>query len=696
MRTHGALDAEEAIVSEGGSVGLTATGDIVFRALVASGGGDIRVESDGTITMLATARLDTEAGAGEHGDSCRPVVCHGSGRGGGGARWRHHRGIGRRRGASQLRTSGDVTLYAAGAVLDANGGDVNVVASHAILIARSLGDIAAGLSLDTQVASITAAATVGDVFLREADGLTVRSIVAATGDVCLVSTRGDVIVGWMQASGSLCIDVSKGSILDDGFGWTRIVADQLTLKAAVGIGMLGHPTTAQLETSVRSLVVEAATGVVLVNWGHALLIDAVTLSADSASARIVHHGGNVLVEEIALPGSGTAVLLVSTRGAVLDGNGDASNVTAGGLSICAFLGIGNGHDQLETSVDRLALHSAAGGAYVLNDRSVELVGLWVPGCWGHVVAGDLAVAAMGTIVVSDSISSTGSGNIVLQAREDVLIRAPVTACGGSVRILAEGDLLADPWGRLSSAGDVLLIADSDGSGSGTIQFAADIFVGGGFATFQLSDQGGFFSGSLSGPGGLVKRGTGSLQLTATSQNSYLGATRIEAGTLIVDGTIGLCAPAGVVTISSMGTLSGNGTVNAPVQSDSLTARIVSTGNLRLGDGSAAGFDFAGTFVIGDGHVVEVRDADGAQLGVVTSIGHGAVLVARGGVEVSSGELLTGFGRVQGDVTILAGGEIAPGPGAGILTTGQLALQAARCSPWRSSGRLPAASTTSSA
>jgi autotransporter-associated beta strand protein len=88
--------------------------------------------------------------------------------------------------------------------------------------------------------------------------------------------------------------------------------------------------------------------------------------------------------------------------------------------------------------------------------------------------------------------------------------------------LPSGYVLLDgpeQWGRLN------LFAAADGYG----KFAADVRV-----TMDAA-QGGFnaadtWRNDISGPGGLVKRGTGSL--TLTGDNRYAGGTQIQAGTLV--------------------------------------------------------------------------------------------------------------------------------------------------------------------
>lgn len=76
---------------------------------------------------------------------------------------------------------------------------------------------------------------------------------------------------------------------------------------------------------------------------------------------------------------------------------------------------------------------------------------------------------------------------------------------------------------------------------------------------------------ISGSGDLTKRGAGTLRLNA--DNTYTGATSVEAGTLLVNGSI---ASSSQVTVQSGAALGGNGHVGNLVLTDN--------GTLRPGDG----------------------------------------------------------------------------------------------------------------
>jgi autotransporter-associated beta strand protein len=64
-----------------------------------------------------------------------------------------------------------------------------------------------------------------------------------------------------------------------------------------------------------------------------------------------------------------------------------------------------------------------------------------------------------------------------------------------------------------------------------------------------------YSGIISGSGAVTKQGVGTLTLTGTS--SYTGPTRVDSGSLFVDGRLGNTA----VLVASGGLLGGSGTIN---------------------------------------------------------------------------------------------------------------------------------------
>jgi autotransporter-associated beta strand protein len=259
------------------------------------------------------------------------------------------------------------------------------------------------------------------------------------------------------------------------------------------------------------------------------------------------------------------------------------------------------------------------------------------------------------------VQTSGTGAIILTATIDLVLLAPLANADGPITLVAANNLNASSSGNITTESGAIRIAPG-----GTLTFDANIALGLGSVTFAIVDAASQMRGVISGAGDVIKQGSGTLTLTAG--HTYTGATDVLAGVLRVDGVIGALSPAQRLTLAGGTTLTGGGDINAPVFSSATTAVIVPTGNLRLGDGSAAGFNFAGQLFVGSGQLVTLRDANLAQLGILTSITGGGKLLAANGVEVGSGETLTGSGAVGGNVQVLAGGIVSPGSSSGVLAT----------------------------
>lgn len=110
-----------------------------------------------------------------------------------------------------------------------------------------------------------------------------------------------------------------------------------------------------------------------------------------------------------------------------------------------------------------------------------------------------------------------------------------------------------------------------------------------YAGFGILDR---WSNDIAGPGGLMKSGPGTLQLTGN--NTYAGATTINGGTLVVDGSL-----TSNVAVKGSGTITGDGTLGGSL--------MVDNGGTVLPGNSAGTLTVKGdaTFNRGSAFIVEI-------------------------------------------------------------------------------------------
>ena len=183
--------------------------------------------------------------------------------------------------------------------------------------------------------------------------------------------------------------------------------------------------------------------------------------------------------------------------------------------------------------------SSAGSAAITNNSSLQF--LENSTADSAAIANNGSLAFFGTSTAGSATVTTNSG----------LTRFVDGSTGGNARFITGANGAFD-ISQLGSAGMT----------AGSIEGAGAYFLGSKTLTVggnNLSTEvGGVIQdgGIVGGTGGaLVKEGTGSLVLSGN--NTYTGATTVDAGSLIVNGSI---ASSSLTTVNAGGTLGGNGTV----------------------------------------------------------------------------------------------------------------------------------------
>jgi len=239
--------------------------------------------------------------------------------------------------------------------------------------------------------------------------------------------------------------------------------------------------------------------------------------------------------------AGFAALKVDSGGLL-----DISLLDTAGLSVGSLIGDAAGVGSV------IALGSKTLTVGSLN-QSTMVAGLRDGGLGGG-TGGSLVKVGSGELELSGTNSYTGLTRV--EAGRLKAASAGAFAPLSGVTVVAGAELDIGAWdqtiGSLAGAGTVIL---------GNVPNRL---------TIGTNNQSSTFSGTLQADGGIVKTGTGTLVLSGVSTNT--GDSRVEAGTLRVDGSTALSA----LTVAG-GTLAGSGTVGQ--------THVLSGGTINPGGGS---------------------------------------------------------------------------------------------------------------
>jgi autotransporter-associated beta strand protein len=254
------------------------------------------------------------------------------------------------------------------------------------------------------------------------------------------------------------------------------------------------------------------------------------------------------------------------------------------------------------------------------------------------------VSSGATAIIDDVLSGTAGlnktdgGTLVLTGTN--VYRGNTTLSGGELSVSSDTNLGCN-CAALDFEGGTLKI-----TGTRFHQTSRSIVWGNAGGGFDVDDASNTFTvtQALTGSGGLLKRGGGTLVLAGA--NSYGGGTFVSAGTLQGD------------TTSLQGNIVNNATVVFAQQSDGIYVGAMSGSGVLIKTGS-------GTLVL--------NGANSYRGGTTISVGtlevgdseHAASASIEGAVQVQGSGTLRGHGTIVGDVT--NDGMVWPGASVGVLT-----------------------------
>jgi T5SS/PEP-CTERM-associated repeat protein/autotransporter-associated beta strand protein len=315
-------------------------------------------------------------------------------------------------------------------------------------------------------------------------------------------------IGWY---GTGALTILNGASVSNTFGYVGALSGSIgTARVESG----AHWTNSDILS-----IAYTGTGSLTIENGGAVTAFTTRLADLSSGQAILNINGTVagrgmLTTAQIVKGAGSATL--NLDGGILRATTDQADFLAGFAPGNVVIGPGgafvdsNGH-----SIGVTASLSGGGGLSKQGAGTLTLVG-------ANTYGGTTTINA-GTLSVSGGVAIADSGAVALA---DV---------AGATLNLANNETIGSLSGGGTNGGNIALNANT-------------LTTGGNNTTTS-------FGGAITGTGGLTKQGTGSFTLSGTS--AYTGDTTIEAGVLIVNGSI---ASASVVFVNPGATLGGTGTV----------------------------------------------------------------------------------------------------------------------------------------
>ncbi len=336
-------------------------------------------------------------------------------------------------------TNQSVTVVNTGAValgiLDLDGGTLNLTAGGAITDgnADAAGvDTTVNVTADTlnilgnqAVADIETAVSTLDLTTAAASISNTGALVLAdsivTGQLDLTGSAG-IALGTLTATGQM-VNLTVGGAITDG-NVDAAGADTTVNVTADTLNILGNHAVTDIETAASNLdLATAATSIS--NTG------ALTL-ADSTVTGQLDLTGSAGIALNNLDATGQAVNL-NAAGAITDGNGAGTNITATTITLTAASGIGAAN-AIETAATSLSVdNSGAFDVQISNSQAnaTELTSLSTVGAnvtFSQAGGGDLNVTGA---VTSGNHPGTDGGNILINASGNLTLNGDLDSRAGS-------------------------------------------------------------------------------------------------------------------------------------------------------------------------------------------------------------------------------------------------------------------------
>ena len=389
--------------------------------------------------------------------------------------------------------------------------------------------------------------------------------------IASVSDAAYTVTNNVNVFNDVALGLSSGGIGALNFGGTFYLGDEPNQTRVITTAAGTSHTISGAVTGIRGIV-KQGTGSLTLSGSNT---STGSLFVDAGGINL--NGGTLASTSIEI-GGGSAGSAVNSNNATL-------RVTAGSFT------------------NRITVNSETNGSGVSGNRSIEFANSTGSATLSGPITAEKTFAAnviesAGTGVLSGNISGAGgltkggSGSLVLSGSNS--FAGNISISNGTLAVtngnaISSGSLLTVDEGATFA----VLGSESMGrfTGSGNVTIAANQTLTTSYASASNS-----FAGQISGAGGLIKAGTGTLTLSGS--NSFGGLMQLNEGTLLVGNANALGAGTVQVQFDEAGTrtIASAGGAGFTIANNVNIYNSVTIGQTTGGTGS---LDFTGTVALGD-------------------------------------------------------------------------------------------------
>jgi len=464
-----------------------------------------------------------------------------------------------------------------GAILDGgNTALVNILADSPAAVttlsaSTGIGVLDTPLRVDLDRLFATNSGVTGDIAIEEVDTLTVLSLrqsnTTGNGNIELKTLDGPLTINNSSASVIAVQTYGTGSISLKAGGTDSDLAVQSKISTVNGNVTMAADRDALFGehgdmTSLTGSIDVAAAGEIQMTAG-------AQFNAGTGTISLTADGDITLAELRTTNATSSAVSITSEHGAILDGNGNVSNILAAGSTAVTTLRAANGigtADALEVDLGQLdAVNTASGDIQLVESNAITVLNLQQANTTGTgsisltTVRGSITVDAPGNDVNDVAVQVHETGTITLLAggtSADLIVLDAVRAEQGTITLQAGRQIGFDANGNVTTSQDVVLQAGSNITTTGSQLISAAGLTAAAGSGIVLNTSVERLSATNGSSGNVEITETDDVTVTALKQTSGNGNLSLitKQGSITVDN--GQSPPADTVAVDAK----GNGTV----------------------------------------------------------------------------------------------------------------------------------------